>query len=161
MCLFYHERRRQLVWFTPVPHKSQREREEKREKERKKEAQDRIKSPSLSTLSSSLITIHFSDYINERQKKMRPRKCGQMARMENNDVTGRVKKDKTFFLIMFDCWKEMHQMIASVSLYLLSFLFHIEQTWSEYVIIQDSSQHQKLFLSIFIVQIVRRRYKNK
>jgi hypothetical protein len=75
------------------------EREKKREKgegrEREREAQDRIKSSS--TLSSSLITIHFFDYINARQKKTRPRKCRQTAQMENNDVTDQAKKDETLF----------------------------------------------------------------
>jgi hypothetical protein len=99
MCLFYYERRRQLVWFALVHAKHRaRKREEKREGRRereKREAQDRIKSSS--TLSSSLITIHFFDYINARQKKTRPRKCRQTAQMENNDVTDQAKKDETLF----------------------------------------------------------------
>jgi hypothetical protein len=46
----------------------ERETEKEREKREKREAQDRIKSTS-----SSLISIHFFDYINARKKNETPK----------------------------------------------------------------------------------------
>jgi len=80
-----------------------------------------------------VIVTHHCILLWLHKRRVKKRDLGNISECPGwkTDTTSLVKKFDSLFMIIFDCWKEMHQMVSFISLS----ISHIEQIRYKYALI--------------------------